>query len=125
MAQPIDTGLPKGLYSIYRPKAGTTCLISGPNEDDDEGDVFHEATILWCDHEFVTHRRAACWPVTHKWDHVICRPLPPTICCESCQHAESPICPVREASPWSRWGNFCNKYEPKPGCPEAPWKKET
>jgi len=34
------------------------------------------------------------------------------VCCQYCEHFESRDCPVGAASPWSRWRDFCGKYEP-------------
>lgn len=33
------------------------------------------------------------------------------ICCEYCIKQETNDCPVENASPWSRWNNFCSEYE--------------
>ncbi len=33
------------------------------------------------------------------------------LCCELCKKHETSGCPVKEASPWSRWVNFCNRFE--------------
>ena len=41
------------------------------------------------------------------------------VCCQYCKHFEQNECPVKTASPWSRWGNWCNVYEPNPDEPEA------
>lgn len=41
------------------------------------------------------------------------------VCCEYCRHKDSAECPVSDAAPWSRWKNWCSKYEPDPGIPEA------
>jgi hypothetical protein len=65
----------KGSKSTYRPGAGTTCLISPPNCDDDNGYVFGEYEILWSDDTFVVYRIPGCWPNVNKWDHVIAKPL--------------------------------------------------
>ena len=65
----------KGSKSTYRPEAGVRCLLSGPNEDDDSGYVFGETTILWRDDTFVLYGTPGYWPVLHKWDHVIAKPL--------------------------------------------------
>ena len=66
----------KGANSTYRPKAGTRCLFSGPNMDDDNGYVFMEVEIMWEDGEFVVTQKDGCWPSVHKWDLVIAKPLP-------------------------------------------------
>jgi len=41
------------------------------------------------------------------------------VCCALCRWFELPGCPVSSASPWSRYGNWCNVYEPNPGMPDA------
>jgi hypothetical protein len=41
------------------------------------------------------------------------------VCCQYCIKFEQPSCPVKTASPWSRWGNWCNAYHPNPNMPEA------
>jgi len=41
------------------------------------------------------------------------------VCCQYCKHFEQNECPVKTASMWSRWGNWCNVYEPNPDEPEA------
>jgi len=64
----------KGKNNTYRPDAGTVCQMSVPNEDDDAGYAYHETEILWSDDTFVVSKVAGCWPVVHKWDHVICKP---------------------------------------------------
>jgi len=34
------------------------------------------------------------------------------VCCEFCsKHEKNKRCPVKDASPWSRWKNFCSEYE--------------
>lgn len=65
----------KGSQSTYRPVAGTRCLLSGPNEDNEQGYVFGETTILWRNDTFVLYGNAGCWPVLNKWEHVIAKPL--------------------------------------------------
>jgi hypothetical protein len=37
------------------------------------------------------------------------------ICCELCIKKESNDCPVKNASPWSRWKNFCNEFTDRNG----------
>lgn len=66
----------KGMNSFFRPEAGTRCLISGPNCDDDSGYVFLEMEILWRDDMFVVYRVPGCWPNIHKWEQIIAKPLP-------------------------------------------------
>jgi hypothetical protein len=51
------------------------------------------------------------------------------VCCQYCAHFEQDECPVKIASPWSRWGNWCNVYEPIPDKPlpracEKTWRDE-
>ncbi len=41
------------------------------------------------------------------------------VCCQYCIHFEQPSCPITMASPWSRWGNWCNMYDPNPNETEA------
>ena len=41
------------------------------------------------------------------------------VCCQYCVHFDKGDCPVKTASPWSRWGNWCNCYRPNPNIPEA------
>ena len=41
------------------------------------------------------------------------------VCCQYCKHFEQNECPVKTASPWSRWKNWCNCYEPNPKNTEA------
>jgi len=66
---------PKGLNSTYRPEAGTVCLISGPNCDNDEGYVFSEFTVLWSNDIFVLYGNEGFWPNLYKWDHVIAKEI--------------------------------------------------
>lgn len=40
--------------------------------------------------------------------------LLPNVCCAYCLKFETGECPVKSASPWSRWGNWCNEYERNP-----------
>jgi len=32
------------------------------------------------------------------------------VCCAYCKHFEKESCPIKEASPWSRWKNYCSEY---------------
>lgn len=41
------------------------------------------------------------------------------VCCQYCIKFEKSACPIKEASPWSRWGDWCSKYEPNPDEKEA------
>lgn len=66
----------KGHGTVYRPEAGDVCLISGPHCDDDNGYVFTTVKILWKDDTFIVYRKDNCWPVVHKWEHIIAKPLP-------------------------------------------------
>lgn len=34
------------------------------------------------------------------------------VCCQYCVKFETKECPVKTASPWSRWHSFCNEYKP-------------
>lgn len=65
----------KGEHSTYRPEAGTRCLISGPNCDDENGYMFGEFEVIWGDDTFVLYGNDGFWPNLHKWDHVIAKPL--------------------------------------------------
>jgi hypothetical protein len=65
----------KGEHIAYRPEAGTRCLVSGPNCDDDKGYVYSEFDILWRDDVFVLYGKPGYWPNIAKWDHVICKPM--------------------------------------------------
>ena len=40
--------------------------------------------------------------------------MKPGICCEYCIKHEKPECPIKDASPWSRWDDYCGKFEAKP-----------
>jgi hypothetical protein len=41
------------------------------------------------------------------------------VCCQYCIHFEQSSCPISTASPWSRWGNWCNVYSPNPKYPDS------
>lgn len=41
------------------------------------------------------------------------------VCCQYCQHFKTDHCPVTDASPWSRWRNFCSEYSPDRQYPDA------
>ncbi len=60
----------------YFPSTGEVCEISGPNCDDDKGYTWGETTVLWQNETFVLYGKAGCWPVLHKHEHVLFRPLP-------------------------------------------------
>ena len=46
------------------------------------------------------------------------------VCCQYCTKFEGE-CPIKNASPWSRWKNFCSEYDPnKDKYPEALTIKE-
>lgn len=66
----------KGQDSQYRPPAGTTCLISGPNCDE-HGYTYEEYTILWQDATFVLYGTPGCCPNLERWDHILYKPLEP------------------------------------------------
>jgi hypothetical protein len=34
------------------------------------------------------------------------------VCCAYCRHFDKPACPVKQASPWSRFKDFCGEYVP-------------
>lgn len=65
----------KGDGCTYRPDVGTTCLLSGPNCDNDDGYTYIEVEILWKDDLFVAYRHKGCWPVVNKWEHIRCKPV--------------------------------------------------
>lgn len=65
----------KGDGCTFRPDAGTTCLVSGPNCDDYDGYTYGEMEILWKDDLFVVCRTVGCWPVVYKWEHIRCKPM--------------------------------------------------
>ena len=68
---------PKGLRGDgWRPATGDECLISGPNCDDDYGYTWMRMRVVWQDEIFVLYRKNDCWPVLHKWEHVLAKPLP-------------------------------------------------
>lgn len=60
---------------LFRPTPGTLCLISGPNCDDENGYVYGEFTILWCNDIFVLYGNDGKWPNLEKWDHISVKPL--------------------------------------------------
>jgi hypothetical protein len=66
----------KGANSTFRPEAGTVCLVSGPNCDDENGFVFSEMTILWRNDIFVLYGNEGFYPNLNRWDHVICKKKP-------------------------------------------------
>lgn len=68
----------KGDDCTFRPVPGTTCLVSGPNCDDDNGYTYGPVEILWADDLFVVYRVPGCWPVVNKWEHIRSKPLPAT-----------------------------------------------
>ncbi len=43
----------------------------------------------------------------------------PGVCCAFCGKFEKPDCPVKSASPWSRWEHWCVEYEKNSAYPEA------
>lgn len=65
----------KGEGCTYRPEIGESCLISGPNCDDENGYTYREMEILWKDGLFVACRVTGCWPVVYKWEHIRAKPL--------------------------------------------------
>ena len=77
----------KGDGCTYRPDAGTTCQMSGPNCDNDDGYTYIEVEILWKDDLFVVYRHKDCWPVVNKWEHVRCKADPTP----NCPQPETPI----------------------------------
>jgi len=36
-----------------------------------------------------------------------------TICCEHCEKMGKPFCPIKAASPWRPWENFCSDFVKK------------
>ena len=71
----MDIDKMKGANNSYRPKAGDACLISGPHMDNDDGFVFGEFKVLWCDSIFLCYQKVNCWPVVGKWEHVIAKQI--------------------------------------------------
>lgn len=71
------TAPPKGLRRLppYRPVPGTRCEESGPHCDDDNGYTWKPTTILWSNDIFVLYGNEGYWPVLHKWEHCLFRPL--------------------------------------------------
>ena len=65
----------KGDKNTYFPKAGETCLFSGPNCDDENGFVYLEVEVLWADETFIITRIPGCWPIVNKWEHIRCKPV--------------------------------------------------
>lgn len=59
----------------YRPDAGTVCLVSGPNQDNEDGYTYGETTILWRNDTFVLYGNPGYWPVLNKWDHILAKPV--------------------------------------------------
>lgn len=49
----------------------------------------------------------------------------PAVRCASCIKLKQPECPLNEASGWSRWGSWCNKYEMKHDAGEIPEERIT
>ncbi len=43
----------------------------------------------------------------------------PAVCCRLCLKFQTKDCPVKTASPWSSWKDFCSKYIPNITYPEA------
>ena len=41
------------------------------------------------------------------------------VCCAYCKHFEKESCPIKEASPWSKWRNYCSEYIPDTENPHA------
>jgi hypothetical protein len=64
------------LNPAYFPSTGEVCEISGPNCDDDKGYTWGETTVLWQNEMFVLYGKDGYWPVLHKHEHVLFRPLP-------------------------------------------------
>lgn len=46
------------------------------------------------------------------------------VCCQYCIKFEKSACPIKEASPWSRWGDWCSQYEPNPDEKEPVTREE-
>jgi hypothetical protein len=41
------------------------------------------------------------------------------VCCAYCLWFDTQQCPVQDASPWSRWQNWCSSYTPNPAESDA------
>ena len=65
----------KGDGNTYFPKAGETCLFSGPHGDDESGFVYISVEVLWTDETFILTRIPGCWPGVNKWEHIRCKPI--------------------------------------------------
>lgn len=59
----------------YFPATGEVCEVSGPNCDDANGYTWGETTVLWQNDIFVLYGQPGFWPVLHKHEHVLFRPL--------------------------------------------------
>jgi hypothetical protein len=76
LPKPLQAG-PKGAAaSTYRPEAGNICEISALYSYDGHTRVFDQVEIVWANETFVAYRKPGCLPNVHKWEHVICRPIP-------------------------------------------------
>lgn len=59
----------------YFPATGEVCEVSGPNCDNADGYTWGETTVLWQNEVFVLYGSEGFWPVLHKHEHVMFRPL--------------------------------------------------
>lgn len=59
----------------YFPSTGEVCEVSGPNCDDDSGYTWGKTTVLWQNEIFVLYGSEGFWPVLHKHEHVLFRPI--------------------------------------------------
>lgn len=59
----------------YFPTTGETCEVSGPNQDDDNGYTWGATVVLWQNDIFVLYGRKGFWPILHKHEHVLFRPV--------------------------------------------------
>jgi hypothetical protein len=62
----------------YFPATGEVCEVSGPNCDDANGYTWATTTVLWQSDIFVLYGQPGFWPVLHKHEHVLFRPLSAT-----------------------------------------------
>lgn len=62
----------------YFPATGEICEVSGPHCDDDNGYTWGQTAVLWQNDLFVLYGNKGFWPVLHKREHVLFRPVTPS-----------------------------------------------